>query len=636
MTGKRLAWMLAAALGVGAPCVGAFTARAEEAVAPAIEAPVVPTEAAWPEVTLPDPPAAPALALAPDRLEAAWAEPAGSLAERADRTRAAADELHVASLDPLARAVLFDSGSNASPRDRAETAARLAPLLPLAQAARARAAWSGSAFGEALAAAGAAVIAMPQHLESWLWLGASVSVLAMFALAAGAVVFLLARALGIARFVAHDLGDRIEPSMPSFARIAALAALVLVPVALGEGVAGLALGLFAIALCAPGRVSRIGVGAAAVCLCIAIHPLAEVAGRRVAAVAMADPVVLASRAAETGFVDPIDAARLARVGAKSLDAGGDAIAAQALAQWQRRAGDLVDADARYTALLARAADDPTLLNNAAAVKLALVDPTAAIDLYRRALEVEPSALVWFNLSQAHGAAIDVEQHDRALAAAQAMDPEVVRELTGQLAGVHAAFAAELPLPAAQMRTRLLAGDAALAAQELRSTLAPGWLGRSPSVALLAFAALAAGVLAGTRNAEPSSACLDCGARLCRRCGTAPRGEGRCEPCQTRRFQGRAASAWDGVRGGSLTERARRLAGRLLPGLTGTRSALGLPAAIAGCGAIVFAIGHDRVLPDPGSVGAAGSFVFGGFALGAGLVYVICIAVHALRERRSRA
>src|SRR5690606_2949577 len=118
---------------------------------------------------------------------------------------------------------------------------------------------------------------------------------------------------------------------------------------------------------------------------------------------------------------------------KPLEADGDPIAVQALAQWQRRAGDLAAADARYAALLARAEEDPALLNNAAAVKLALADPEAAIDLYRRALEVRPSALVWFNLSQAHGAAIDVEQHDRALAAAQAMDPEVVRDLTERLA-----------------------------------------------------------------------------------------------------------------------------------------------------------------------------------------------------------
>jgi tetratricopeptide (TPR) repeat protein len=623
--------MMAAVLGIGG-----VAARAEDPVLPEFEAPA-PVEAVQPDPPAPVAAEPAPLALALGRLEEAWAEPAGDLAERAERTRAVADELHVASLDPLARAALFDSGSRASARERAEAAARLAPDLPLAHAARARAAWGGGSVLDALDAAGAAIVSLPRHLESWLWLGATASVLAMFAIAAGAVVFLLARGIATARFAAHDFGDLIEASTPAFARIAGLAAIALVPVAFGEGVAGLALGLFAIALCTPAREPRIAAGVAVVCLLAALYPLGEIAGARVAAVASADPVLLASRAAETGFVDPIDAARLARAGAKPLDADGDPIAVQALAQWQRRAGDLAAADARYAALLGRAETDPALLNNAAAVKLALADPASAIDLYRRALEAEPSALLWFNLSQAHGAAIDVEQHDRALAAAQAMDPQVVRDLTARLANARAAFAAELPLPAAQMRERLLAGDASQAARELRSALAPGWLGRSLGIALLAFVAVAFAVVIGTRNVEASSACLDCGSRLCRRCGTAPRGEGRCETCQNRRFQGRAAAAWDGARSGSLVERAGRLARRLLPGLAGgSRSALGLPAAIAGCAALAFAIGHDAVLPDPGSVGAAGSFALGAVSLVAGLLYLICVALHALRDRGSRA
>jgi hypothetical protein len=144
---------------------------------------------------------------------------------------------------------------------------------------------------------------------------------------------------------------------------------------------------------------------------------------------------------------------------------------------------------------------------------------------------------------------------------------------------------------------------------------------------------------GTRNLEASSACLDCGARLCRRCGSVPRGEGRCEPCQNRRFQGRAAAAWEGAHSGSLAERAAGLVRRLLPGLaadSGARAALGLPAAIAGCMVLVFAIGHEAVLPDPGSVGAAGSLALGAVALAAGLVYAICIALQVLRERGSHA
>lgn len=645
MTGKALAWKLATVLGIVACGIGALAggtaARAEELALPALEASVPPVAV---EAPIPDPPAPAAtdlvsLPLALGRLEAAWAEPAADLAERATRTRAVADELHVASLDPLARAALFDSGSHASAQLRAETAVLLAPALPLAHAARVRAAWQAGDFLGAAEAVGAAIVALPRHLEGWLWLGATISVLAMFALAAGALGFLLARAAATARFAAHDLGDLLEASMPSFARIAGIAAIALAPVALGEGAAGLALGLFAIALCAPGREPRGAALAAVVCLLVALYPLGEVAGRRVTAVAASDPVLLASHAAETGFLDATDATRLARAAARPLDADGDPIAVQALAQWQRRAGDLAAADARYAALLARDAEDPSLLNNAAAVKLALADPAAAIDLYRRSLEAQPSALVWFNLSQAHGAAIDVEQHDRALAAAQALDPDVVRDLTARLPIARTAFAAELPLPPAQLRSQVLAGDASQAAQQLRAALAPGWLGRSFWTALLAFAAVAAAVVVGTRNLEASSACLDCGAHLCRRCGSAPRGEGRCEPCQNRRFQGRAAAAWEGAHSGSFVERVGRHLRRLLPGLTpaaGARPAIGLPAAIAGCAALVFAVGHDWVLPDPGSVGTAGSLALGAAAIAAGVVYAICVALQARRERGSRA
>ena len=356
MTGKRLTWMVAAvlgigALGVGVPGVGGSIARAEELALPAPEPPAPPRS---PRSRSP-------LRRRPLRRNARsrsrsvaskqpGRRPLRTSPSAPPRTRAVADELDVASLDPLARAALFDPASGASARDRAEAAVLLAPGLPLAHAARARAAWESGSFLDAFEAAGAAIATLPQHLESWLWLGATASVLALFALVAGAVAFLLARGVATARFAAHDFGDLLEASMPSFARIAGVAAIVLVPVAFGEGVAGLALGLFALALCTRAREARIAVAVAVACLLGALYPLGEIAGRRVAAVAAPIRSLLASRAAETGFVDPLDAARLARAGEKSLEADGDPIVAQALAQWERGAGDLAAADARYAAL----------------------------------------------------------------------------------------------------------------------------------------------------------------------------------------------------------------------------------------------------------------------------------------------
>ncbi|RIK99740.1 MAG: hypothetical protein DCC71_19980, partial [Proteobacteria bacterium] len=508
-----------------------------DAAALAVAAGTASEVAVLPVAAAPAPaPSAPPISFALDRLARAWGV-AGELGERAARVRIEADELGIASVDPLARAVLYDHAASAPPRARAEAAVRMAPRLPAAHAALARAAWDAGDFRAAVPAAWNAVRTLPAHFDAWLWLGATASVLAMLALASGALLFLGARAFATGRFLAHDVGDLVEPSMPAFARVAAVAALAGIPAALGEGWAGVALGLFAIALFAGSREQRAAVVAAALCFGAAVHPIAQIAGSRVAAVA-SDAIAAASWAAESGIVDAVDAARLARAADADAD-GRDPLALQALAQWARRSGDLRAADARYTALLEGAGPDPVVLNNAASVKLALGEPAAAIDLYRRAIAVEASALLWFNLSQAHGAAIDVEQHDRALAAAQSLDPRVVSDLTERLAAARTPYAAELALSQDRVRDRVLAGDARTAAAELRRRIAPGRIGRSPWAALAVFGGAALLALALARRFEASSACPDCGAHQCRRCGATPRGDGRCEPCQRRRFQGRA-------------------------------------------------------------------------------------------------
>lgn len=562
----------------------------------------------------PPPPPAPRPRLAIERLERAWHEPGADLLDRAVAARGAADELGVANLDPLAQAVLWDATAQASELQRAEAAALLAPDLPVAQAALARAQWQAGSFGSAFASARRAIVALHTHFPSWLWLGATAAWLGAAALALGALGFLAARAARALRFVAHDLGDVVEPSAPGFARVAAVAALALVPVALGEGLAGLALGMVALGFVASGRSARVAVGAAALLLVAAIHPLAQSAGARLAAIS-AEPAVRAGAAAESGFVDTTDALRLDRA-VRGADV--DPLALVAHAEWKRRAGDFAAADAEY-AQLVEATGDVAILSNAAAVKLAMGDPNAAIDLYRRAIDVEPSAQLWFYLSQAHGAAIDVEQHDRALAAAQSMDRDAVSKLTERLARSPMPSAAALPLPQDALRERLLARDVAPAAAPFRARLAPGWIGRSLPVAIGAFALAAVlGALLGAR-VEPSAGCTDCGAHLCPRCGPPARGDGRCEACQRRRFEGRGA--WDkGAR--SIAERARGFARWCLPGLLAARGAwAGLLVAIAASTALVFGLRGAALLPDPGSVGGAGP-------LAVAALVAACVAAHA--------
>jgi hypothetical protein len=343
-------------------------------------------------------------------------------------------------------------------------------------------------------------------------------------------------------------------------------------------------------------------------------------------------VVGATANAESGFVDPVDAERLRYADAR------DPLARAALAKWDFLAGDLRAADARYATLLAGGDADAALLSDAAAVRLGLGDPHGAAELYRRAIEIEPSALLWFDLSQAHGAAIDVEQHDRALAAAQALDAAEVSELTRRLVTARDNWVAELPASQRRLRARLLAVDAAAARQDLLRWLAPGRLGSTLWLPLLAFGLAGALGFALARVVPLSTTCLDCGSRLCARCGTASR-SARCAACQRERAEARAAALADpharGRRARAL--RAGRLLGWAWPGfgVHRGRPLVALTAALVGGLGVSFALGIARVLPDPGSVGAAAQLVrvvaIGGCGLGYAALALLAAATGGRRH-----
>jgi tetratricopeptide (TPR) repeat protein len=357
-------------------------------------------------------------------------------------------------------------------------------------------------------------------------------------------------------------------------------------------------------------------------------------------------------AAEAGALDPVDAARLARAApnptAGPAAEGDDPLAMYALAQWSRRSGEFAEADARLAALLTRNSDDPVVLAGAASAKIALGDPKQAVELYRRAIATQPTALLWFNLSQAHGRAIEVEQHARALAAAQSLDPDAVREMTARLAGSRGAYVADVPMPLARLRDRLASSDASAVAARLRRPLAPGWLGRSSWLAALAFAAGAALGAALGRRFEASTTCLDCATRLCHYCGTAPEAlrdgiaaEPRCESCRTRRIEMRATAGWEPRASGARARRVRaaNALGALFPGLVGRsagRPAFGLIAALCVAGALAFGLGADAVVPDPARVGAAGAITFGIATAFCVTLYAAIALLSARFERRSRA
>ncbi len=569
------------------------------------------------------------------RLEQAWwREPTTPLERRAERVRAAADALGIPDVEALARAVLIDP-SLGSRRERAAAAVLLAPGLPAAQLARAQAKWSESAgFGAALGALQEAFFALSHHLESRLWLEATALTLLFVAVLAAALLWIAARGLRAAPHAAHDVSHALDPGMPDFAKAAVVAAGVLLPAALGEGILGVALVLFALGWWASDSRQRRALGAAALLVVVALGPLAGAAGRSLGSFS-ADPMVFASMASETGWLDPAAALRL-----EHAHAAGDPLATQVIARRARRTGDLAQAQA----LSARLLDDPgaatpALLNDAAHVRLALGDVPGAIEQYERAIELRPSADLWFNLAQAHVRALDMGSHEAALAAAQAFDPRRTGELTERLARSEETVV-DLPLDSAALRARLRAAADPAAAAALRAPVAPGVIGDRPWSAGLLFAGLAAAASGLTRIRTPSRLCSDCGTRLCAHCRSGEPSDGLCAECARRRLEARHGGPWElrGARNGNGVRAAiagiARRAAPLLPGLIEAeprRPGWSLAALTTLAAAAVLHVGRDAIVADPAAVGAAGPLALAALA-GALLSSALVLGVWARRQR----
>jgi tetratricopeptide (TPR) repeat protein len=581
-------------------------------------------------------PAASASASDGDLVERAWREPADSLGARVERTRRAALEVGVWSLDAAARVLLR---AQADPVERAEAAVRLAPELPAARMALAHALWMrGDSPAAALGAAFEALASLFRHLEATLWLaGSGLAILAVGLVAGGLACAVGSGALA-APHAAHDLGDALGGDAPRFARMALVAALVCAPALLGEGLLGLAIGILGLgALYGEGR-QRLAVAGAAAAVWLGAFPVAELAGRSLEALAR-DPVARAAFSVDRGVATAVDLAVL-REGAGR----GDALAERALARLARRGERLGDADARYQALLGGPTADAALANDAANVRLRLGHVGEALELYEHALGAERSAAVFFNLSQAYGRGFEVEKLTRALERAQELDGELVAELTqAQGAASSREFVVDLPLPARGLWERLArGGDGRAFAAEARAPFAPGRLGGDPWLALAGLAApVGLGAFLG-RRLRRSRWCARCGRRTCPRCdGPAGRTE-LCEGCQRLFFQPEQTQReLRVVRIAALEERRRRidraetLAALLVPGAAGIvalRPVRGLATCVLFAIAVAAVAWRKGVVPDPDVAGAAGPAALLGIAAASGLAYVALVAA-SLAARR---
>lgn len=583
--------------------------------------------------------AAPAIVSAPaggNSVMAAWQMPAASLEERVERTRRAALEVGAWNLDPAARALIRGVGGGTSV-ERAHAAVRLAPDLPAAHLALARALWLDE---EAPMAAVHAVVdglrAAGRHPEASLWFAGSGLYLASAALIAAGLLVIAIGLVACAGHAAHDAGHLLRAPVPQFAGFALIALLLLAPLLAGEGAAGLAIAMLAVAMLYAGTGARLALGLSAAAVFAGMHPLPRLAADALAAFP-SDPVAQAAYSTAQGLPSPVDLARLE-------GATGDPLAQRALAIHARQTGNLGRADALYQALLERDPTDVALINNAANVRLELGHVKSALDLYERALELADSPVVLFNMSQAYGRSFQVDDLNRALAEAQRAGGELVAHFTSLQRTKGQNFVVDYPLSTAQLWDRALArGEGAALAAEFRARVAPGRLfeSRDQAAAVLAVVVGAAWLIA--RRFAPSRACARCGGRRCPRCG---HGSGAGELCMgcTRLFyepektdRTLRVKRIDALRRREL--RMRRIATAvsvLVPGAAGVmlrRPLRGFLAAVCFAVAAVAVIWRGGVVPDPLVAGPAGPIAILGAGAIAGFLYValVAAAVAAARE-----
>ncbi len=431
--------------------------------------------------------------LMPD-LSAAWAIPAAELADRAKRLRDAAAPLGLTNLEGPAQAILLDENAGGL-LDRARVSTRLAPELPAARAALARALLAEGQPGRAWTQLKLATEGIPDHLESRSWLGMVLWNLAwLTAFFAGAGIIFMALLEALPRLTRH-LGVWFE-EMPVPARLATFGTLLFLPAALGEGVLGVLLAALALAAAAGRGARHVALAIAAVLILIGLHPLMEKAAASRVALANGEAEVVAQQV-ERGLSSPVARERVWR------NADRDPLAARALAMEARRRGLLAEADALYERLLVAESEAApsdrenaaTLASNAAGAKIALDLRPETVELLERAVEANPDdAALHFNLSQAYGAVVKIEDQNSSLKRAQAIDADRVAFLTQSFGPGQMADRPWVATGESAAKPRLSASAAAAA---LRKRIAPGRLGDGIGEASSGFvASLVAGLLLG--------------------------------------------------------------------------------------------------------------------------------------------
>ncbi|MBW2228995.1 MAG: tetratricopeptide repeat protein [Deltaproteobacteria bacterium] len=567
-------------------------------------------------------------------IERTWFESGAASGSRGTKTRYRALELGADNLDAAARA-LIASGTESQALTNRLLAVRLAPDLPLAHIALAHEQWRAGEYRAALDRMARSVLAIPRNLEASIWLVGSLLVMFGTVLIAASLVFMLVVGASVFTHAAHDLGDVISTRMPAFGRTALLASITLAPLAIGEGALGVVLVIFAVSCVYGGPRHRLVLVLSGMLLVLGVFPVMRSAGQVLTALE-ADPVASATLAVVRGTATDSQVELL-----READLHGDELAKRILAVRARRVGDVDEAQERMLQLVQSKPDDVLALTGLGNIAFDSGRNEEAIGYYELAAAQDSNAILMFNLSQAYAKAFRMEEFEHSLARAQELDPELIGELS-RIGDTE--FVADIPFSILSIRARMIsAADGDALSSSITRVLAPGWLGQSWMHVGGGFllVALLSALFSG--RYQHASLCSRCGRRICARCDDSMWSNELCDGCHHlfNRPQGtdpalRMARVQALRVRESRMDNVRTAVSLLIPGASGLlarRPDLCFMGLIFFAWALVLVLWRDGVVPDPLSVGGAGSIAFVAAGVVMGLLY-LAVMLTGLLIRRS--
>jgi tetratricopeptide (TPR) repeat protein len=239
-----------------------------------------------------------------------------------------------------------------------------------------------------------------------------------------------------------------------------------------------------------------------------------------------ESVLLGAWRIDRGTALPGDLERVERAHARAPD---DPLLRLTLATAWKRDGDLARADALVGETSERAPAElrSAALNLRGIARLAEGNLTEAIPAFERARSASESAAVMFNLSQAYGRALRLNDQEPAFAAARRLDPTLVdRYMAADGGNVHSALIhAPLALRVYLREALAPSSESEALARELRERL----LGADESGQLW-LALPAAGLFALLVRRKAVKRCSRCERPLCPRCSHEAMAAGTCLRC----------------------------------------------------------------------------------------------------------